>query len=548
MDTSLKTGGVQEQKQAWGKKKIALNALFCLLVLTSLHILYVLRDEAFCETTQNCQSDFGKINFETLPPLSASYISSGLKPRYHFKSYEEYIQLQLNKTLNPKLRKLWTSRDWRRKVDVFSSIFQELVKKNILGAASKALCIGARVGQEVLALKEIGVQDATGIDLVPAPPLVVRGDIHKHPFKDNTFDFEFSNVFDHALFPAVFVSEIERTLKPGGHVVIHVSVKRRGDKYSANDLYSVDALISLFNNSDIVHIREVDGFGLDTEVVLRKRLPSQAGYHVLQNGKHDSFAYKGRDDRIIKFGTSKNCYVSKFKYKLVKYAEPLLDEEPKESWITSKHMKNIRYLPSFTDISNRGNYIYVDVGARGYDSSIGSWFKKDYPKQNHSFSIYAVEPDQSFAAEYAKLEDVKLLPYAAWVRNESLQIRVQNQGMLLKGGRTSGQIDIVVPGSLSSVLTEAAELRKVEGFDFAQWLKQTVSVNDYVVVKMDTEGTEFDLLPRMFETGAICLVDELFLQCHWKQTARGKTVKTYGDCLALLKAMRRSGVLAHQWW
>ncbi|ERN13702.1 uncharacterized protein LOC18441949 [Amborella trichopoda] len=188
-----------------------------------------------------------------------------------FKSYDDYIQKQLQKTLNPTLISLWKTRDWRRKIDVFSLFFRELKDQNLLRNDSKALCIGARVGQEVVALREIGVQDSIGIDLVPSPPLVLQGDFHKQPFDDAVFDFEFSNVFDHALYPERFVAEIERTLKPSGVCVLHVAIKRRGDKYSANDLLSVEPLIQLFKSSDVVRVRRVDGFGLDTEVVFRKK-------------------------------------------------------------------------------------------------------------------------------------------------------------------------------------------------------------------------------------------------------------------------------------
>ncbi|KAK1383851.1 Methyltransferase type 11 [Heracleum sosnowskyi] len=136
--------------------------------------------------------------------------------------------------------------------------------------AEKALCVGARVGQEVEALKRVGVSDSVGIDLVPYPPLVIQGDFHNQPFENETFDFEFSNVFDHALYPYKFVAEIERTLKAGGICVLHVAVSRRSDKYSANDLYNVRGLKALFRKSDCVRVRKVDGFGLDTELVFRK--------------------------------------------------------------------------------------------------------------------------------------------------------------------------------------------------------------------------------------------------------------------------------------
>ncbi|KAL8473218.1 hypothetical protein ACS0TY_030155 [Phlomoides rotata] len=59
------------------------------------------------------------------------------------------------------------------------------------------------------------VPDSIDMDLVLSPPLVVAGNFHHQSFDDETFNFEFSDVFDHALYP---------------------------DKYSANDLFSVDPI------------------------------------------------------------------------------------------------------------------------------------------------------------------------------------------------------------------------------------------------------------------------------------------------------------------
>ncbi|XVE56663.1 hypothetical protein DITRI_Ditri04bG0028900 [Diplodiscus trichospermus] len=205
------------------------------------------------------------------PPSNDNTDGAGLRIRPGYSSYNAYIERQLNKTLNHKLRKIWTTRDWDRKVRVFVHFFRSLKQRNLLFNDSKALSIGARVGQEVAAMKLVGVSDSVGIDLVPYPPLVVKGDFHAQPFENQTFDFEFSNVFDHALYPWKFVGEIERTLKTGGFCVLHVALLRRADKYSANDLYSVKPLVELFRESELVEVRKVDGFGLDTEVVFRKK-------------------------------------------------------------------------------------------------------------------------------------------------------------------------------------------------------------------------------------------------------------------------------------
>ncbi|KAL3517997.1 hypothetical protein ACH5RR_020586 [Cinchona calisaya] len=99
------------------------------------------------------------------------------------------------------------------------------------------------------------------------------------------------------------------------------------------------------------------------------------------------------------------------------------------------------------------------------------------------------------------------------------------------------------------------DFEKIQGFDFASWLKSMVSERDYVLVKMDVEGTEFHLIPRFIETGAICHIDEMFLECHynrWQRSCPGvrssKYQKTYSQCLDLFHSLRQSGVLAHQWW
>ncbi|KAG5063440.1 hypothetical protein JHK85_004623 [Glycine max] len=119
-------------------------------------------------------------------------------------------------------------------------------------------------------------------------------------------------------------------------------------------------------------------------------------------------------------------------------------------------------------------------------------------------------------------------------------------------GRGMGRIQ---PLQSSGMREFDGEVEKIQGFDFANWLKKTVSKNDFVVMKMDVEGTEFDLIPRLIKTGAICLIDDIFLECHynrWQRCCPGqrsaKYEKTYDPCLQLFKSLRQSGVLVHQWF
>ncbi|GAA0185202.1 methyltransferase [Lithospermum erythrorhizon] len=170
------------------------------------------------------------------------------------------------------------------------------------------------------------------------------------------------------------------------------------------------------------------------------------------------------------------------------------------------------------------------------------------PKQNKTFDIYAIEADKHFHDQYKYKKGVTLLPYAAWVRNESLFLEINQD-----------------PGDKSVV--KGRGMRRVEpvqsstGSTASHVNESVVSEKDFVVLKMDVEGTEFDLIPLLiitnwlFETRAICLIEEIFLECHYNKCQKcfpseryPKYENTYGECLDIFTSHRDSEVLVHQWW
>ncbi|MFQ6649057.1 hypothetical protein Gotur_023059 [Gossypium turneri] len=430
---------------------------------------------------------------------------------------------------------LYASREWDKAVHFYSSIFEDMISKGYLSPHSKSLCVEAPNGHEVFALKKIGVEDSIGIFRKAAKPLVIRGEDDRIPFDDNTFDFIFSGGarVEMSARPFDFASEIVRALKPQGFAVFHVK---------ANDTYSLNSFLDLFHSCKLIKVLDIHGFNPSMpyirEIVLKK---ANHGYRKIPG-----------DD-------SKNCSFQAHKQELVQKAEPLIEEEPLKPWITLKrNIKNVKYFSSMVDISFKNRYVYIDVGARNYGSSIGSWFMKQYPKQGKSFHVYAIEADKAFHKQYAsKKKAVTLLPYAAWVRNETLSFEINDGPAQEKvnktknKGRGMGRIQPVK----SSRGEFNSEVNEIQGFDFAEWLKNTFTKRDFVVIKMDVEGTEFDLIPKLFETGAICLIDEIFLECHynrWQRCCPGqrstKYKKHYRHCLELFTSLRKNGVLVHQWW
>lgn len=187
-----------------------------------------------------------------------------------YGSYQEYLEHQKQKTLDPLRREKWLGKEWELKIQGFEQLFQG--HWSHISRCKRALCLGARTGQEVQALRNLGVE-AIGIDLVPCEPLVVEGDIHAVPFDNESFDLVFSNVFDHSLYPEKFIEEIERVLKPGGVSLLQFQVARGNDEFSACEIQHISPVLKLFKSSEVLINRQLttNFASMNWELLTKKR-------------------------------------------------------------------------------------------------------------------------------------------------------------------------------------------------------------------------------------------------------------------------------------
>ena len=70
-------------------------------------------------------------------------------------------------------RDLYTSKEWIKAANFYSSIFQDLISHGYLSPESKSLCVESPERQDVFALKEIGVLYSVGIFKKASKPLVI---------------------------------------------------------------------------------------------------------------------------------------------------------------------------------------------------------------------------------------------------------------------------------------------------------------------------------------------------------------------------------------
>lgn len=191
---------------------------------------------------------------------------------HNYKSYEDYVNYQLIKTSNKDKQKIWMGKEWRMKIDIFKRLFNNNL--NLIKNCENALCLGSRTGQEVVALNEIGIKSVIGINLHEFLPYTIKGDIHDLKYDDNTFDLEFTNILDHSIMPEKFLSEIHRTLKPNGILILHIQLGIDQDLFTETVIEKEESLIELLElNFKILIKNNIDSgrIGMNREYILHKK-------------------------------------------------------------------------------------------------------------------------------------------------------------------------------------------------------------------------------------------------------------------------------------
>jgi SAM-dependent methyltransferase len=128
-------------------------------------------------------------------------------------SYADYVRLQQSKLQYLDL----ASHESRFR----NALRERLEKLGLASPGARVLCLGARLGAEVAAFRDLGCF-AFGVDLNPGVenPWVLYGDFHRLEYPDGCLDVMYSNSLDHCLEPRKVLGEIRRLLRPGGRLLV----------------------------------------------------------------------------------------------------------------------------------------------------------------------------------------------------------------------------------------------------------------------------------------------------------------------------------------
>ncbi|KAL4591515.1 hypothetical protein LXL04_004483 [Taraxacum kok-saghyz] len=236
----------------------------------------------------------------------------------------------------------------------------------------------------------------------------------------------------------------------------------------------------LLRTSEILHVCGIDSFTL---IVFKKQLESVSFF--------DTYKLPSKCPSI-----SKNK-------PYMQYIEPVTAQNPSKP-------PHLSYLPKFLNISSRNRLININMGATKFDPN--------YPIHPDSFNVYVVDHDVTALISHVKKPGVTFI-YHPGLTEE----------------------DKTVPSLMSADYLEAP--LHEEEFEFIDWFQETAKDGDFVVLSMNAEMVQLKVLFELFESGAICHVDELFLRCDDDVDCRGGYCR---DCMSLYSGLRNAGVFVHR--
>jgi FkbM family methyltransferase len=146
--------------------------------------------------------------------------------------------------------------------------------------------------------------------------------------------------------------------------------------------------------------------------------------------------------------------------------------------------------------------VFIDCGGH-FGESIDRFKRSDL--YSSDFEMYCFEPLPKSAKVCRERDDIQFIEKAVWIEDGESEFfsnaREDTWGSTLMAGKTSSEILYDSPIVVKTI-------------DFSAWMKSNFDAKDYIIVKMDIEGAEYQVLRKMIEDGTIGYMDMIFMEWH----------------------------------
>jgi len=182
---------------------------------------------------------------------------------------------------------------------------------------------------------------------------------------------------------------------------------------------------------------------------------------------------------------------------------------------------------------------------------------------NDSWTIYTFEPNKihyQLLENKFKQKNIKIFHNAVWISDGFIDFfpSWDNSGssIFADAAELAGAtLRKRLIGGLKGPITEKNEeyiiykekkplpANKVKCIDLSSFLKNNFDRNDYIIIKLDIEGAEYEVLRKMKKDGTLSYVDEIYIEFHdrFMENENDKTTQQ------IIEGVKKLGVKFNQW-
>lgn len=174
-------------------------------------------------------------------------------------------------------------------------------------------------------------------------------------------------------------------------------------------------------------------------------------------------------------------------------------------------------------------HVFIDCG--GNNGSSVRKFRKEYDRRAR-FEIFTFEPNGIYSKNYTGVDRHKLIPAAVHNHDGHTEFFLDREdgdgSTLFKQKLTRDN------GGFGVLDTERPEI--VETVDLSRWIRENTSQRDYLILKLDVEGAEYDIIEKLAEDNHLNRIRHLFVEWHWMKI--GVSESRHRECVTLLQRAR----------
>ena len=177
--------------------------------------------------------------------------------------------------------------------------------------------------------------------------------------------------------------------------------------------------------------------------------------------------------------------------------------------------------------------IFLDCG--GNNGSSVRKFLRDFDPARR-FHIFSFEPNEIYRPAFAGFAKHKLVQAAVSDRDGTAEFYLDRED----GDGSTLFRDKITRANGGFGTLDIANPDLVQTIDLSRWINDELRRYDYIVLKLDVEGAEYDILEKMARDDSLRRIKHLFVEWHWHKIG---VPQSRHDKVVEMLAMRRIPVL-----